>query len=184
MGKFLAGLILGIMIFPALVVAYVMTGLAPAAATAPPMPFERFLAGTALEKRISREAPQKDVSSFTTQNLVAGAEIYKKNCAMCHGLPPQPAPQIAQSMFPGAPQLLTPEGMVTDDPVGVTYWKVKNGIRLSGMPSFDSALTDQQKWDVSAMLARADDLPPEAQSTLKPVPGSAVPPPPGQAHAK
>jgi mono/diheme cytochrome c family protein len=74
--------------------------------------------------------------------------------------------------------------MVTDDPVGVTYWKVKNGIRLSGMPSFDSALTDQQRWDVSAMLARADELPPEAQATLKPGPGSAVPPPLGQDQTK
>jgi mono/diheme cytochrome c family protein len=78
-------------------------------------------------------------------------------------------------MFPEAPQLLTPEGMVTDDPVGVTFWKVQNGIRLSGMPSFESTLNDQQKWDVSAFLARADKLPPEAQEALKPVPESAVP---------
>ena len=27
-------------------------------------------------------------------------------------------------MFPHAPQLFTPRGMVTDDPAGVTYWKV------------------------------------------------------------
>ena len=69
-------------------------------------------------------------------------------------------------MFPQAPQLLTPEGMVTDDPVGVSYWKVQNGIRLSGMPSFESILNEQQKWDVSAFLARADKLPPEAERAL------------------
>jgi mono/diheme cytochrome c family protein len=66
--------------------------------------------------------------------------------------------------------------MVTDDPVGVTFWKVKNGIRLSGMPSFDSTLNDQQKWNVSAFLARADDLPPEAQAALKPFPEILEPP--------
>jgi mono/diheme cytochrome c family protein len=167
MGKLLVGFILGIVILPMLVLAYLMLGLAPAAATAPPMPFERFLAGTALQNRISREAPQRDLSIFTNQDVAVGADIYKKNCSMCHGLPPQPAPAIAKSMFPQAPQLLTPEGMVTDDPVGVTYWKVQNGIRLSGMPGFASILNDQQKWDVSAFLARVDKLPPEAREALK-----------------
>jgi mono/diheme cytochrome c family protein len=87
-------------------------------------------------------------------------------------------------MFPQAPQLLSLEGMVTDDPVGVTYWKVQNGIRLSGMPSFKLALSDQQKWDVSAFLARADELPQAAKNALNPEPqaaGASVASPPVQA---
>jgi len=73
-------------------------------------------------------------------------------------------------MFPHAPQLFTPRGMVTDDPAGVTYWKVNNGIRLSGMPSFHAALTDDQMWQVTALLNRADKLPPEALEALNPAP--------------
>jgi hypothetical protein len=81
-------------------------------------------------------------------------------------------------MYPEAPQLLTTEGMVTDDPVGMTYWKVANGIRLTGMPSFGDVLTDQQKWQVSALLARANGLPLEAQAELRaPVEPKAVPSP-------
>ena len=167
MRAFLIGLVLGVLIFPMIVVLYLMMGFAPAAATAPSMPFERFIAGTALEKRISREAPHRDLSTFSTQDLASGAEIYKKNCAVCHGSYGQPAPPIAKAMYPEAPQLLTPEGMVTDDPVGVTYWKVSNGIRLSGMPSFGDILTEPQRWQVSALLARANKLPAEAQDALK-----------------
>src|ERR1700728_1419922 len=63
----------------------------------------------------------------------------------------------------------TQAGSVSDDPAGVTYWKVSNGIRLTGMPSFKSALTDQQMWQVSALLAHDDKLPPEVQDALKPV---------------
>ena len=166
MGKFFVGLILGILLFPVVVMVYLMLGLAPASSTAPPMPFERYIAGTALRNRISRESPKRDVSGFTTSDLVAGADVYKKNCAMCHGAYQQPAPAVAKSMYPEAPQLLTPEGMVTDDPVGVTYWKVQNGIRLSGMPSFAAILKDQEKWDVSALLARVNSLPPEGQEAL------------------
>ena len=167
MGKFLVGLIAGLIVFPLLVVAYLMMGFAPAAATAPPMPFERFIAGTALHERIEREAPKRDASSFATDDLEDGAEVYQKNCAMCHGGLAQPAPAIAKGMFPEAPQLLTPEGMVTDDPVGETYWKVRNGIRLSGMPSFAASLTEKQMWDVSALMARANNLPSAAQRALQ-----------------
>jgi mono/diheme cytochrome c family protein len=71
-------------------------------------------------------------------------------------------------MYPHAPQLFTAEGTVTDDPVGVTFWKVQNGIRLTGMPSFKASLTDQQMWQVAAIPALADKLPAEVLDALKP----------------
>ena len=56
---------------------------------------------------------------------------------------------------------------VSDDPVGETYWKVKNGIRLTGMPSFEKALTEDQMWQVSLLLSKADKpLPAEAAKTV------------------
>lgn len=56
--------------------------------------------------------------------------------------------------------------MVTDDPVGESYWKVKHGIRLSGMPGFTGLLTDEQIWNVSLLLANADKLPPAVKLAL------------------
>jgi hypothetical protein len=38
-------------------------------------------------------------------------------------------------MFP-RPRALFEGKLVTDDPVSESYWKVANGIRLSGTPSF------------------------------------------------
>jgi hypothetical protein len=35
---------------------------------------------------------------------------------------------------------------VTDDPVDETYWKVANGIRLTGMPAYQGFLTNDQLW--------------------------------------
>jgi mono/diheme cytochrome c family protein len=168
--KFLIGLILGILIVPLGLYLYIRSGAAPAAASDAPMPFEKFLARGGLHARIAKEAPQRDAASFTTGDLAAGADVYQKNCAFCHGLPQQPASAASKGMFPHAPQLFTADDTVTDDPVGVTYWKVKNGIRLTGMPSFNNALTDQQMWQVSALMARADNLPPDVLAALKPPP--------------
>jgi len=172
--KFLIGLILGVLIVPVCLFFYIRSGAAPTAASDAPMPFEKFLARGGLHARINKEAPQRDVANFTTGDLAAGAEVYQRNCAFCHGLPQQPASAASKGMFPRAPQLFTADDTVTDDPPGVTYWKVKNGIRLTGMPSFKDALTDQQIWQVSALMARADKLPPDVLAELKPAPLPAI----------
>jgi mono/diheme cytochrome c family protein len=53
--------------------------------------------------------------------------------------------------------------------VGETYWKVRNGIRLTGMPSFDNLLNQTQMWQVSVLLAHADKpLPANVIDTVKP----------------
>jgi mono/diheme cytochrome c family protein len=71
-------------------------------------------------------------------------------------------------MYPSAPGLWQQHKNsdvvgVSDDPPGETYWKVANGIRLTGMPSFKDTLTDTQMWQVSLLLANANrPLPPAA----------------------
>ena len=172
--KFLIGLILGVLLVPISLFFYIRSGSAPTAATDAPMPFEKFIARGGLHARINKEAPQRDLASFTTGVLAAGAEVFQRNCAFCHGLPQQPPSAASKGMFPRAPQLFTADDTVTDDPPGVTYWKVRNGIRLTGMPSFKDALTDQQMWQVSALMARADKLPPDVLLELKPAPLPAI----------
>jgi mono/diheme cytochrome c family protein len=168
--KFILGVVSGAILVPLAVIVFLWSGRAPVAATDPPMPFETSIAAGALSIRIHKEAPTRDVSGMSTADLVAGAQAYQKNCAMCHGLPNQPAPGIAGRIFPPAPELFSQKGMVTDDPAGETYWKVKNGIRLTAMPSFQNILSDDQIWQVTAVVARADKLPAEAQDTLKAAP--------------
>jgi thiosulfate dehydrogenase len=167
MGKFLVGLILGLIALPILGAIYFLGGYAPAAVLDRPIPFERVIAGGALEARIRREAPKRDLSSFSTVDILAGAQTYRRGCGGCHGLPEQTRTFPPPKMYPGPPQLFTPDGKVTDDPVGVTYWKIKNGIRLSGMPSFGDLLTDDQTWQVAALLASVDKLPAGATDILE-----------------
>jgi mono/diheme cytochrome c family protein len=60
-------------------------------------------------------------------------------------------------MFPRPTALFRGKG-VTDDPPAESYWKAANGIRLSGMPSFKNQLTETQLWQVSQLVAHANDL--------------------------
>jgi thiosulfate dehydrogenase len=168
--RFLIGLILGLLILPVIFVLLVVSGHMPVAAADSALPFESALASAGLNARIRREAPNRSVTDFAPSELVTGADIYQKNCALCHGLPNQGVPPVGQGEFPRPPQLFTADGRVSDDPAGETYWKVKNGIRLSGMPAFGKSMTDLQMWDVTALVARADNLPPQVMDALKPEP--------------
>jgi thiosulfate dehydrogenase len=56
---------------------------------------------------------------------------------------------------------------VTDDPAGETYWKVANGIRLTGMPAYTHALNNTEMWQLSLLLANADKLPPPVLELLR-----------------
>jgi thiosulfate dehydrogenase len=182
MGKFIFGVIIGVLLVPAAFYLYCWSGRAPVATSASPMPFERFFARTALHARINREAPKTQSTRATEGGLLAGIDVYRHNCGGCHGLPGRPASNVAKGMFPHPPQLFEPGHMVTDDPVGESYWKVKHGIRLTGMPGFTGLLTDEQIWNVSLLLANADKLPPAVKQALT-APPQMPPPSKGQGSA-
>jgi len=166
MKSFITGLIVGLLVIPVAGYFYVRSGRMPVATSAPPLPLERYIAHTALHARLAKEAPKTVPMQATEDNLMAGADVYRNNCSGCHGLPARPSSTAADSFFPKPPQLFSNDDMVTDDPPGVTYWKVKNGIRLTAMPAFSSSLNSNQMWQVSLLLAQADKLPAAVQQKL------------------
>src|SRR5579872_276169 len=147
MGKFLFGLILGLIVIPAAVYMYFSSGTAPVATSSSPMPFEKLLANMALHARLRKEMPKSSPIPADEAAFVAGAQVYKDNCAVCHGLPGQPLTSIAQGMFPKPPKLMEGKG-VTDDAPEESYWKVAGGIRMTGMPGFEKLLSSTQMWQV------------------------------------
>jgi thiosulfate dehydrogenase len=164
-GKFILGLIIGLLLIPAGAFLYVKSGRVPVATSAPPLPFEKKLAKMGLSAKIDKEAPKKDAFAPDEESYMVAAHFYRENCAVCHGLPGQPQTAIAKGMYPAPPQLLKGKG-VTDDPAGETYWKVANGIRLTGMPSFGKSASETEMWQVSLLLANADKLPASAKQIL------------------
>jgi mono/diheme cytochrome c family protein len=177
MGKFLFGLIVGVLLLPAVLYLYFSRGIAPVATSAPPMPFEKTFARMALHARLDKEVAKTVPIAADDAAYTAGAQVYKEHCAVCHGLPGQPQSAIARGMFPDPPKLMDGKG-VTDDPPGETYWKVSGGIRMTGMPGFEKTLSTTQMWQVSLLCANADKLSAAAKDIF-----AAVPPAPTGAPA-
>ena len=163
---FVIGILIGVLLVAAGAWLYFTTGWAPVAVADPPILFEKKLAHSALRSRIGKD-PHTDPPPVPANEAtyLAGADIYKQNCAVCHGLPGETKTAIAKGMFPKPPELFHGTG-VTDDPAWETYWKAKNGIRLTGMPGFQGSLDDTQLWQVSVLLANADKISPAVKAAL------------------
>jgi thiosulfate dehydrogenase len=169
MNKVLIGFVLGllsaIVLASAGVYGYLRSGMAPVATSEPPLPLEKRLTRMALHARLEREMPREVPILPDEGNLLGGAKVYVQHCAVCHGLPGGSQTAIAEGEFPKPPHLFRGKG-VTDDPAGETYWKVANGIRLTGMPGFEKSLPAKEIWQVSLLLAHADKLPESVRADL------------------
>jgi thiosulfate dehydrogenase len=172
MGRILLGIILGVILTPLIVLTWFQFGKPPVAVADPPLPREKLITSVPLNARIHRELAKNVPFQADENNLVAGAHIYRDQCAACHGFHGKPS-SFGGHMFPDAPPLWekhrnTDVVGVSDDPPAETYWKVANGIRLTGMPAYNQVLSETQMWQVSLLLASADKpLPPAAVEILR-----------------
>jgi len=170
----LKGVVLGVALTIAVVLigafALVRSGRFPANADAKPGWLETWMARTSLKATLRRDAPKgQNPVALTDQNLTNGVHLFAQNCAVCHGSEKGTASSspIAKGLYQKPPQFAA-DG-VEDDPEGVSFWKIKHGIRLTGMPSFRYSLSDRQIWTLALFLKHMDKLPPAVQHTWQQV---------------
>jgi mono/diheme cytochrome c family protein len=163
-GRFLLGFVAALVLLVLGAAAYFKFGAPPVATADKPFPFEKAIVQLPLNARIDRE--MKTAPFGTSEDVFeAGAHVYKAECASCHGTPGHDV-AFAKYMYPSAPQLWKKHTHgsvvgVSDDEAGETYWKVANGIRLTGMPAYQHVLSDTQMWQVSLLLKNADQQLPD-----------------------
>jgi len=174
MKKYIIVFIAGILLVPAAFYLYLRSGYAPVSTSASPLPFERFFAKLAMRATLSHELPKEDAGPPTEAEMEGGARLYRENCAVCHGLPNEPRTAISKGMYPHPPQFFRPDRPTNYDPSRPlrpanrkAYWKVKNGVRLTGMPGFKGSFKEQQIWEVSQFLGNARNLPPAVLAVLE-----------------
>ncbi len=156
----------------ALIGAYslVRSGLIPANADAKPGRLETWMARTSLDATLRRDATKgQNPVALTEQNLLDGVRLFAQNCAVCHGSAQgaASASPIAKGLYQ-KPLQLASDG-VEGDQEGVSFWKIKHGIRLTGMPSFGPSLSDRQIWTLALLLKHMDKLPPAVEQAWQQV---------------
>ena len=126
----------------------------------------------------SIEAPR----AFTTGQVVAGFCAYETHCVACHGAAAVAREQWVSGMEPSPPYLLDATSKWTPSEL---FWIVKNGIKMTGMPSWRDSMTDAQVWEVVAWIEASRRLPPQTYARWRRegrcravLPGPVLPQPP------
>ena len=165
MGKFFLGLIVGAVGLVLAGWAYTRSGYMPVNADVSPGAFERYIASSALDASMERQAPRVNNPIPTTDaNLIDGMKFYTMNCAQCHGELTRKKSDFGESFYPAAPQLILHP---LDDPEWHIFYAVKHGIARTGMPAWGKTASDDDLWKVTAFLSRINNLPPAVQEKWK-----------------
>lgn len=101
-----------------------------------------------------------------------GVTHYQKYCVQCHGAPGIGPDPVAIGMTP-APANLVQAGQ--EWKAAELYWVVRHGVKMTAMPAWEFKLSDDEMWNVVALLKRMPQLSPQQyEGMVKAV--SAAPP--------
>jgi|SRR5580704_717255 mono/diheme cytochrome c family protein len=165
MRNFIVGVVVTLIILVVGGLALAMFGFVPTNADAVPPRLEMHIAMSALDASMDRHAPHANSPILPTdENLIDGMKIYTMNCALCHGTLDQKSSPLEKSFYPPPPQLILDP---LDDPEWHIFYAVRTGIRYTGMPAWNKALSEQDMWKVTAFLSHVDKLPPAVQDYWK-----------------
>jgi hypothetical protein len=79
---------------------------------------------------------------------------------------------VGKSLYPPSPSLILDP---LDDPEWHVFYAVRTGVRYTGMPSWEKALSEPDMWKVTAFLTRVEKLSPAVQDFWKKSAGVAAP---------
>jgi len=82
--------------------------------------------------------------------IVTGTDHFADHCAVCHGAPGVPRGEIAEGLYPQPPNL--GKAAKRYSPAEL-FWIVKNGFKMTGMPSWDQH-SDEELWATVAFLEK------------------------------
>jgi mono/diheme cytochrome c family protein len=121
---------------------------------------------------VNRRAIVSPPASFGDSNMVqAGARAYASNgCANCHGAPGVMWLKYSEGLHPDPPNLKEVAGDLSPAQL---FWIIKNGINMTGMPSFELAgAKDDEIWSIAAFVKK---LPTVSEADYKSWTASAEP---------
>jgi hypothetical protein len=119
--------------------------------------------------------------------IEAGAREYLEHgCATCHGAPGVKWAKFSEGLHPDPPDLKEVAGELTPAEI---FWVVKNGINMTGMPSFGAAgVKDDDLWKITAFVkaipkVSEDDFKKWTAAQQQQAAPAAPPPPPPASDA-
>jgi mono/diheme cytochrome c family protein len=138
---------------------FISSGVYDVAASTPDKDFVSWVLRRTQHNSVERRAEGIQVPRLDDPEMIkTGLVHYQEMCATCHGAPGVEMSEIGQGLNPYPPELAEKS---EPDEAAEFFWIVKNGIKMTGMPSFGVTHSDQEIWAIIAFLQRMPKLSPE-----------------------
>jgi mono/diheme cytochrome c family protein len=148
-----------VLIVPLGALAFVKSGLFNAGASDPHTKLTEWITHETMIHSVRRHAADIDPPAYTSgAQVVRGFCSYETHCVACHGAAAVAREQWAAGLEPSPPYLLDATSKWTAPQL---FWIAKNGIKMTGMPSWRNSLSDAQIWGVVGFLEAMRELPPQ-----------------------
>lgn len=136
--------------------AYIYSGIFNVAATDPHWPITYWAMDTARVRSIKAHAAGITVPARLDDEakIVGAVGHFSAHCAVCHGAPGADRGELAAGMYPPPPSLTDVSKRYTPAEL---FWILKNGIKMSGMPSMADD-GDEMLWSTVAFLEKLPNL--------------------------
>jgi mono/diheme cytochrome c family protein len=112
---------------------------------------ETTLANAAKDVSIPLEAGNKKNPLPETDEVVSqGQEVFLGSCAQCHGADGRGDTTVGRNMAPPAMDLTSSHVQHWSD--AELFWIVQNGVRLTGMPAWQSVISENDTWKLARFI--------------------------------
>lgn len=159
-------IITGLLVACALVaaaLAYVYFGVFNVAADEPHSALVYAVMDIVRSRSIAVRARDIQVPALDDQKLIAtGAQHYAEMCSDCHLAPGKSESEIRAGLYPQPPDL---SKHLHASPAE-TFWVIKHGIKMSGMPAWGATHDDSSIWGLVAFLQKLPELGPDQYREL------------------
>lgn len=108
-------------------------------------------------RSISARAEKLKVPNLAdTVRIKRGAANYDAMCAQCHLAPGVETSELYEGLNP-KPPVLYKNASFANKP-NETFWVIKNGIKMTGMPAWGINNSDEQIWDMIALTSALNKM--------------------------
>jgi len=130
---------------------FIWSGAYNIAADDPHWPLTAWLMDTARDRSIAEQASDVVVPPLDDEALVrSGAGNYDAMCIGCHLKPGVERSEASAGLYPAPPNLTRRR----NHDAARTFWVIKHGIKMSGMPAWGKSMDDASIWGVVAFLQK------------------------------
>ena len=140
------GFILSLVILSIGGVIYIYSGMYDVSVANRDKGISRWILETTMENSVEHHARNIEIPSLDDSTMILKGYVHYSRMCGCHG---NPGRESSKSFNPEPPEL---HKTANEWGPNELFWIIKNGIKMSGMPSFSDRSSDDEIWETVSFL--------------------------------